>query len=139
MSGKQHAVVVVGVDGSPDGTTAVRWAADYAAATGADLRLVTTWEWPISYGTACYFDGYSPAADAQAMIEKALAEVSLPTDRVDTQVEEGYAGPHLVKASVGAQALVVGSHGHGSVSGLLLGSVSSYCVHHATCPVVVAR
>ncbi|WP_367183942.1 universal stress protein, partial [Ferrimicrobium sp.] len=35
--------------------------------------------------------------------------------------------------------LVVGASGHGSVVGALIGSVSEYCVHHATCPVVVVR
>ena len=35
--------------------------------------------------------------------------------------------------------LVVGSRGHGTVVGMLLGSVSQHCVQHAGCPVVVVR
>jgi nucleotide-binding universal stress UspA family protein len=34
---------------------------------------------------------------------------------------------------------VVGSRGHGEFVGMLIGSVSQYCVTHARCPVVVLR
>ncbi len=39
----------------------------------------------------------------------------------------------------GADLLVVGSRGHGTIASLLLGSVSSEVVDHASCPVLVAR
>ncbi|THU62218.1 hypothetical protein C4D60_Mb01t02790 [Musa balbisiana] len=35
--------------------------------------------------------------------------------------------------------LVVGSHGKGALQRAFLGSVSNYCVHHAKCPVLVAK
>jgi nucleotide-binding universal stress UspA family protein len=38
-----------------------------------------------------------------------------------------------------ADLVVVGSHGHGELVGLLLGSVSEHCVTHCHCPVVVIR
>ena len=41
--------------------------------------------------------------------------------------------------TIGADLLVVGSHGHGRFSGMLMGSVSTHCVEHASCPVVVVR
>ena len=45
----------------------------------------------------------------------------------------------LVEASATADLLVVGVRGHGSVVDRMLGSVSSACVHHAHCPVVIVR
>jgi nucleotide-binding universal stress UspA family protein len=38
-----------------------------------------------------------------------------------------------------ADLLVVGSHGRGALTEMLLGSVGHGCVHHAPCPVVVVR
>ncbi|KAM3274099.1 hypothetical protein ACQJBY_043343 [Aegilops geniculata] len=39
----------------------------------------------------------------------------------------------------GAGLLVVGSRGLGAVGRAFLGSVSDYCAHHASCPVMVVR
>lgn len=44
-----------------------------------------------------------------------------------------------VAADIGADLIVLGARGLGGVGRVLLGSVSSYTVHHATCSVLVAR
>ena len=131
--------VVVGVDGSPDSEVAVRWAEHYAALTGADLTLVTAWHWPTSYGVPMAWEGWDPADDAEQVVGKAAAGLGLSPDRVHQRIECGSAGDVLVRASADELLLVVGTRGHGTLAAAALGSVSSYCVHHANCPVVVVR
>ena len=58
---------------------------------------------------------------------------------IDLTVVEGRAAPMLLEAARGASLLVVGSRGHGELTGLLLGSVSEHCVGRAPCPVTVVR
>jgi len=45
----------------------------------------------------------------------------------------------LIEASEGADLLVVGSRGLGGFKGLVLGSVSQQCSHHARCPITIVR
>jgi len=45
----------------------------------------------------------------------------------------------LLTAAHDAQLLVVGSRGRGGIQGMALGSVSLAILHHASCPVGVAR
>ena len=56
-----------------------------------------------------------------------------------TVADEHEPAPFLVERSRDAELLVVGSRGRGSVGSMLLGSVSTLCVHHAGCPVVVVK
>lgn len=58
---------------------------------------------------------------------------------VSISVIEGHPAPVLIDTSRSADLLVVGSHGHGAFTGMLLGPVSQHCVQHATCPVLVYR
>lgn len=135
----RHPRVVVGVDGSPSSDRAVDWAGEYARRTGALVELVTAWSYPMSYGMPMVTSAYDPEDDARATVEKAVARLHLPPELVRTQVVNGPAPVVLIAHAADADLLVVGSRGHGGFAGLLLGSVSAHCVHHATCPVVVVR
>lgn len=138
-------LIVVGVDGSEDAATALRWAKRQAELTDGTLDVVTAWMFPV-------FLDYAPADPANLDFGKFAAQ-SLkenvnevfgpggpgPTDRVRTSVVQGHAAQVLVDKSSGADLLVVGCRGYGGFTGALLGSVSTYCVHHANCPVTVIR
>jgi len=132
-------LVVVGTDGSGEAAKAVEWAADYVRRTGGTLEIVTTWSWPMTYGAPTGIPNYSPDVDAHDVADKAVAEAGLPHDRIRTTVVNGQAAQVLCQRSADADLLIVGSRGHGGFAGMLLGSVSNYCVHHAGCPVVVIR
>jgi nucleotide-binding universal stress UspA family protein len=81
------------------------------------------------------------AAEARALAEDTVREVLGPQPDVPivTEVHQGHPAVVLVDAARGADLLGVGSRGHGAFTGMLLGSVSEYCVTHADCPVVVFR
>jgi nucleotide-binding universal stress UspA family protein len=138
----QSDTVVVGFDGSEAATSAVDWAAGQAERTGGRLELVSAWEYPTSWGNVIPLPSdFDPAADAQAMLDPVVERLAAehPGLHVHTHVVEGRAAEVLVEASRHAALLVVASRGHGSFTGLVLGSVSQRCVTHAACPVVVHR
>jgi len=132
--------IVVGVDGSASSRKALCWALRYAKLTGAEIEAITAWEFPPSYGWAPVAYGSAEfEEDASKILAEALAETSAAGADVQVEpvVRHGHPADVLVRAAQGADLLVVGSHGHGGFAGLLLGSVSLHCVHHAPCPVLI--
>jgi nucleotide-binding universal stress UspA family protein len=133
-------LTVVGLDGSVESHRALEWALQYTRQTGGSIEFVTAYARPTSYGLPLVVGGLDPDVEAKAILDKALAEaVDLPSERVAAIAVHGSPTDALVAKSVDADLLVVGSRGRGGVAELLLGSVSTYCVHHAHCPVVVLR
>ncbi|MET1010526.1 MAG: universal stress protein [Gaiellaceae bacterium] len=145
------AKVVVGTDGSPSAQRAVRWALGEARLRKSPVHIVHAWMVPLLealpepwlIGTPV---GHTDdelhdrlAAGAREFLEAAVAEAKAAEPGLDVIGELAEARPAaaLLAAARDADLLVVGSRGHGGFAGLLLGSVSSQCVHHAPCPVVV--
>jgi nucleotide-binding universal stress UspA family protein len=141
-SGGGQGRIVVGVDGSECSKHALRWAARQAELTGAILDVIAASQFPVFYGwTSADLAGPDFARFAEQALTDTVHEVFGP-DRpawLRTRVVEGHAGQVLVEKSAGAELLVVGNRGYGGFYGVLLGSVSTYCVHHAHCPVTVIR
>ena len=133
--------IVVGVDGFEASKAALRWAIHQAKLTGAVVEAVTTWQIPAGSGLVPATDMPDYQDDARMVLTEAITEMCM----IDTDVEvrprvvEGRAAQVLVDAAEGAELLVVGNRGHGGLAEALLGSVSQYCVHHASCPVVIMR
>ena len=133
--------IVVGVDGFESSTAALCWAIHQAKLTGAVVEAVTTWHIPPGSGMVTAIDMPDYQDDARVVLTEAIAQTcTLDTDvEVRPRVVEGRAGPVLVEAAEGADLLVVGNRGHGSLAEALLGSVGRYCAHYAACPVVIMR
>ncbi|TVT28363.1 universal stress protein [Amycolatopsis rhizosphaerae] len=133
--------IVAGVDGSQGSVEALRWAVREARLSGATVRAITAWEVPATFGYIPSGQGVDWAGEARKALDNAIERA---TDRDESApvagaVVRGHAADVLIEASRTADLLVVGSRGHGSAVGLLLGSVSQHCVQHAECPVVVVR
>jgi nucleotide-binding universal stress UspA family protein len=135
--------VVVGVDGSSASSGALRWAAEQAARTGAELRVVNVWEIPAGWGKAdlVVSDIRRDLEElARETVDEAVAAVrseERPGLEVRGDVLRGSPAGSLIEASRSAGLLVVGNVGHSPLSGLVLGSVADTVVRHATCPVAV--
>ncbi|GAA1016532.1 universal stress protein [Acrocarpospora pleiomorpha] len=128
--------IVVGVDGSGAQPAVLEFAFKEAALRGAGLRAVLAWDW---------HDLIRPDAGEPEGSRRVLAEVlagwreTSPDVPVSMDVVHGHPVDALRHAADGADLLVVGSHGHGVLAGMLLGSVSQAMLHHAPCPVAVVR
>ncbi len=134
--------IVVGVDDSLGGRAALSWAFDEAALRHATLEVVHAWSMPLWEGWNSEWpaDEASFRDEAHQLVDKLVAEccdTASPVEIVPVQLLCEGPAFGLVAQSRTADLLVVGSRGRGGFKGLLLGSVSTQCVHHATCPVVV--
>jgi nucleotide-binding universal stress UspA family protein len=144
--------IVVGVDGSEESIAALRWALEEARLRDTTVRALRAWELPYASPPlepllpgsgfpqfAVDVDEIRGAVEEQLdrVVSEAVGDAA--GVRIEQELVQGHAADELVKASKGADLLVVGSRGHGGFSGLLLGSVSQACVQHARCPVVVVR
>jgi nucleotide-binding universal stress UspA family protein len=134
--------VVVGVDGSDPGWLAVDWAADEAARHGFALHIVhaTRWERYENFASAG-LDRPSARVVAENVVATAerRAAQGRPELKVSGETRLMDAVEALVEEGRSAYAVVVGTRGHGALTGMLLGSVSLGVAGRATCPVVVVR
>jgi nucleotide-binding universal stress UspA family protein len=136
--------IVVGADGSPGAQRALDWAIDEARRRSSTLVLVHAWQQPIYAGdpmAAAALASSDVQHDAEVAAGRVLdaAVAGLPDDVPHERVlVQGGAAEVLCEAARnGAELLVVGTRGHGSVASLLLGSVSQAAAHHSPCPVVI--
>jgi nucleotide-binding universal stress UspA family protein len=144
VSPARGARYVVGIDGSGPSKVALRWADFLAGIGGGVIEAVAVWQPMNGYtwsggGMAPPPITWDPAIEAEKALVETVDEVFGAHRPIGLQlvVREGHPAKVLLEISAGAGMLIVGSRGHGGFSGLLLGSVSTACAEHATCPVLV--
>jgi nucleotide-binding universal stress UspA family protein len=129
--------MVVGYDGSPDADLALEWAARNLRDPSQALTVVIV------------ADAVDPLlAEYQGILDHSVDEwqlraahqlKELEVENGSIEVRRGPAVSEILKATYGADMLILGSRGHGLVMGSVMGSVTQHAARHAECPVVVVR
>ena len=132
--------VVVGVDAPKPRMDVLEYAFEVASMRGAPVEVVHTWH-VMGLDTRWLRVGMD-SEELQSRKERWVEDVvhpvasSRPDVEVRCVVRSGVPSAVLLERSQEAQLVVVGTRGHGNVSGLLLGSTSQPVLHYAPCPVL---
>ena len=145
--------IVVGVDDSSGGLSALQWAVRQARTSKSQLVAVRSWALGLPrHGghrhrrkrhspVVLLFAGNEQRAESSEIVRQALGSAvgSIPRDvALVIKTPEGDPGAALADiATADGDILVVGTEPGRSLKRLVHGSVSRYCTEHAHCPVVV--
>ena len=131
--------IVVGVDGSPHSQSALDWALAESRLRNVHVTVLAVAPAATSiWGITGQYDPSEETLEkvrqaATAMVDKAGAS----GQAVTVETVSGVPADELIKASDGADLVVVAARGTGGFARLAMGSVSNQVAHHAHCPVVV--
>jgi len=134
--------IVVGFDGSPNSTQALRYGAGIAARRGVQLTVITTYRAPVPvYGAYAAVpaqrEDEANRRRAQTALDEAAVLLEGHRGEVSYMTAEGDSVGTLADASANAQLVVVGARGRGGFLGLVRGSVATTLPAHARCPTIV--
>jgi universal stress protein E len=135
--------IAVGVDFSAHGSEAARWARDVAQAIDGQVVLLHVVPHPITEKVMpserpSVLDGL--ASTARSRLEQLIVSEGLKPNTT-VLVLDGPVGKMLCNATVevNADLLFVGCRGQGRLRGMMLGSVSQYCLRYSPVPVLAVR
>lgn len=146
--------ILIGTDGSRPAVAAATWALElFPSAEIVTLLTVAPEPVETTQGLESGFAGGVATPEQVEAGFKRVTDEGRAALAATAAALKGKAHPPLIRERVEvgdpgsslcnlasewmADVIVVGSRGHGAVKRALLGSVSSYVMHHAHCPVLV--
>jgi nucleotide-binding universal stress UspA family protein len=135
--------IVVGVDGSGHSRKALERAAAEAVAHNLPLTVLVVHQAVRDvYGSVSHYPEDASLTSkakeaAQAETDEVVGGLGSKPASVTVTAVHGLPADELIKASQGADMLVLGRRGMGGFAALMQGSVTSQVTHHAHCPVLV--
>ncbi|MGB9826627.1 MAG: universal stress protein [Desulfofundulus sp.] len=135
--------VLVAYDGSPYSKRALSAGIELARGSGSELHAAAVVNLPDYAGTVAEVDDM--VTRAREFFEKKMADAvsraAAKNVKLTTHLIFGHVGETLVRFARenNFDLIVVGTHGWSTIKKLVMGSVSSYVIHHATCDVLVAK
>jgi nucleotide-binding universal stress UspA family protein len=136
--------ILLATDGSPSADAATDEAIKLAQETGSALHVVTAWTIPIS-GFAPPMIGVTSEL-AEAVNEQAAQALADAVGKAKAAglgptpiLRRGFAAEEIcaVAREIGADMIVMGTHGWSGLKRAFLGSVSAQVLHDAPCSVLV--
>ena len=139
MSTPTGRVIVVGMDGSPRGDAALRWALEAGAHAGDTVRAILVRPRDtLLPGTSFAIQPHGRTPETGYSLDEHVTHLGAVTPaHVETRTVHGDPATELVTASADADLLVLGAHRGGTIADLVLGSVGRECIRYSRCPVVV--
>jgi nucleotide-binding universal stress UspA family protein len=133
--------VVVALDGSEESKKAAELAEAIARRFRSEVLVVHVRE--LAYTGANTWDPeWAPEVEASmaALVSRLTAQGRRARSEMP-EAAEGHEGHAIADAAakIGADLIVMGSRGRSRVADAVLGSVAGSAIHHASCPVLVAR
>jgi nucleotide-binding universal stress UspA family protein len=140
---KPYGRVVLGIDGSENCSSAAHFAFQAAAEKNAELTVVYAWHQPThrpdnwTLGT----DDPHVRDDFERALVASIGDLQGKYPDVKVTVVDEVDHPALVleRQAANADMVVIGGRGHGTVTGMLLGSVARAIIRHLDNPVIVVH
>jgi nucleotide-binding universal stress UspA family protein len=132
--------VLLGIDGSPSSEDATALAFDEASRRGVDLVALHAWS-DVGAIPVLGIDWHRFEDEGHEILAERLAgwQEQYPDVHIRRRIVCDQPARWLVDESEKAQLVVLGSHGRGGFSGMMLGSVGSKVAQASHTPVIVVR
>lgn len=133
--------IVVGVDGSANSDTALRWAIGFADEADT-IRAVNAWNFVVGIAySRPPMDPRKIAAASREVVEdaadRACAAAGVPGERVQREIADGDPRRVFHDLQDEVDLIVVGSRGRTGLAHMVLGSTTTSIIHHPRCPIAI--